>query len=294
MKYSCEICTVLLVILISTGCSQKVKEVEIKNESRKEVVHPDNESTGEVDGIYYSINQKQNAEKELKDFANRYGGEFSGGIINALIIGEKDMFTHLDELSDLCFEELKSISKSSISGSKLQVIPKLDPRLNLNSLHFVGIGVENIDALAEVRVKWLNLAINPIRTIAALGSNPYIERLSLSGCSYLKNLPNMSGMESLSVLDVQATGIETLNNIDTIPHPFDIYLFDCMEIKDIDSLRRSNVRKLFVDRKGYSVTGGTSDKEGLYDRFQDWFEKNLPELEQKKGFELWYRYDKLE
>ena len=83
-----------------------------------------------------------------------------------------------------------------------------------------------------------------------------------------------------------------MDNIETIPNPVSLYIFDCMEIKNIDALKYAKIQRLYISGNGRSPLGGISDKIGLYDIFKDWFDENLPVLrENNPGFELRFSID---
>ncbi len=237
---------------------------------------------------------------ELENFAVRYGGNIGHYTGDAItnddfvfsLVGNERIFSHLGELSDRCIERIVSLSVAK--GEWCPVIPPLDERLNLISIILKNNEVEKIDGLAKTKVNRLVLEQNLLTSIEAIGNNPYVKVLDLSGCTSLRNLPDMSGMKNLSMLFLDNTGVTTLDNIETIPHPFTLSLFECTELTDIDDLRRSKVRTIQISRAGYGAFEYSLDTEGTYDRFQDWFEQYLSELEQKERFGLFYFYENID
>jgi hypothetical protein len=102
----------------------------------------------------------------------------------------------------------------------------------------------------------------------------------------------MSLMTGLNTLNLLWTNLRSLDNIETIPNPINLYILECTDIEDIDALKYAKLQRLYISGNGRSPVGGISNKIGLYDIFKDWFDENLPAIrENNPGFELHFSFD---
>lgn len=228
------------------------------------------EHEGSESGVGYEL---KSLKEEYLNYINTYGGieyeDFS-------IVGGAELLYNLDSLS----MGLKDKIKRMIITGRVDTAKIVFNDFNLDSLTLRGIGLDSLSFLKRLRVKKLDVSLNPVVTIEPLRDNEFIQELDLTG-TYLKDLPDMSRMEKLIKIGLRNSLIESIATITTIDHPFDMDLLLCEHVNSLDPILRSNIQKLYISRKGYSPIGGEGDAEGLYDKFEKWFEVNESILKEK-------------
>ena len=83
------------------------------------------------------------------------------------------------------------------------------------------------------------------------------------------SLPDMSLLNNLNSIQLLATPLQSLQNIDTIPSDFDLWIWECDDLTDIDALRYARVNTLFID-------------EVNYERLKPWFDKYVDKIKERR------------
>jgi hypothetical protein len=276
-----KIQTILICIffsLVMSSCGKNFEQPEPKGENE-----PSIELEESDDKTIETRNEK------LRQIYENYVAKYNGEARHDLgLIGPVELLRHLDELPQ---DVLDKITLIGVSMDAFEEVPDLSGLRNIERIYFAGNGLKRVDSLQNIPVKNLSITANPLETIEPLAKNPYIEMLSLQGSS-VEYLPDMSLMTSLNTLNLVWTNLRSLDNIETVPTPINLYIIECTDIEDIDALKYAKLQRLYISGNGRSPLGGVSDKIGLYDKFKDWFDENLLVIrENNPGFELHFSFD---
>jgi Leucine-rich repeat (LRR) protein len=99
-----------------------------------------------------------------------------------------------------------------------------------------------------------------------------VEDVNLAGTG-ITSLPDLSGLAKLRGLTIAETPIRSLNNLETVRSDFDLDVWGCDQLDDIDALLYARVRTLTID-------------ENNYERLRDWFASHLSEIKAKRKFSV--------
>ena len=231
--------------------------------------------------------QQRDEQVVLSEYAQKHDG-FWVNEVGGLKVGLSGKDIDLNSLLELPERALAKIESLEIQG-RLVRLPNLKSLRNLREFFLSSNSVENIAALWECeKLEMVNLSDDsitsiegiknlkklkifrandtPISDITELNSLPQLHTVDLWN-SKLKRLPDLSGTE-IRFLAISRTPIESLDNIETLKNPFELWIDGCYNLKDIDALAQSNVSVLVYD-------------EELYHMFQSWFDEHLPKLREK-------------
>ena len=223
---------------------------------------------------------------ELDAYAERHDGEWLEDIrslISRALRNEIRPGTRmLANLSSLSPQALRRIGSVSVRGFDIPVVPELPDELVLQQLSFART-VQDVSELGDVNVACLQLVGANIDSIAPLATNEHVSRLNVA-FTQVSALPDMTGMLSLTELHLGGTPIRTLDNIETIPGEFDLFIIRTSELESIDALLESNIRVLYIDSFNNTQHG---PRTGTYERFESWFDENLEKLQARNpNFQL--------
>ena len=154
----------------------------------------------------------------------------------------------------------------------------------------------DVTGLANLKVNRLELTNNKITDLSPIGKNQFVKELVLQWSFELESLPNMEKMTNLRKLDLRnCNKLTTLKNIDTIPGPVDVYIFESNNIKDFSALLNCKIRNLYIDGGDKNSIGGLKKYQCAYDLNKEWFDKNLPIIKKNNpDFTLRFQYDNSE
>ena len=291
MKFS--IC--LLIAVTFFACTPK-KEIEKK--ATTEQVNQNSDIVKENSDQYSSDDKMLleapalSVKEELIQFTEKYDSEIDM-LSNYISAGRRsDILDHLDELSLKARSWIieLGISKAQITNKGISNLSQLNA---LKVLYSKNRELYSIDGIADLSIEHLVLSRSSITNIDPLSSNEYIKHLNISSTN-VDSLPDMSGMTALTELFLENTPIKSLDNIETIPSSFFLYLRNCDDLEDIDALRFSNVSGILIDNKDVAPQWVSEGEVGTYNRFEDWFDKYLPEIQERNpGFKIYFDVDDL-
>lgn len=232
-------------------------------------------------------------EMELQNFANMYNVLLSeDNSRNETLYSLKSrpgrpsytgFSTNLSDLSDIAKSQVVILDFIDVG---IEEIPFNSWPRDLDRLSFVNNKITDISRLASINCRVLSLAYNPISDISPIRNNESIYALSISNTT-ITELPDFSHMASLVSIDISETTLSTLENIDTIPNPFQLYILRCSQLEDISALLNSRVRRVVIDSVQGEAPIAAGETEGTYDRFEEWFEENRAILEERNpGFTI--------
>lgn len=229
--------------------------------------------------------------KELETYSNNYEGKYWGKFC---ISGNSSLLEHIDELSTELKEKINLIVIDNATH-----IPDLSSFTNVHRLQISSNSkgyLVDVTGLANLKVNRLELTNNKITDLSPIGKNQFVKELVLQWSFELESLPNMEKMTNLRKLDLRnCNKLTTLKNIDTIPGPVDVYIFESNNIKDFSALLNCKIRNLYIDGGDKNSIGGLKKYQCAYDLNKEWFDKNLPIIKKNNpDFTLRFQYDNSE
>jgi hypothetical protein len=223
-------------------------------------------------------------EEELVAYGKSVGQDWEKKRVSALFFGAEIETERLKKLSPEALSMVKRITMESV----ITEVPDLSFLPSLTHLSFTSGSkspiwkINDIHSLAGLKISYLVMGRNPVRDIGSLASCENLESVGLDG-TLVESLPNLKKWKRLKSLGLTDTPIRTLDNLDTIPSDFDLYLWNCKELTNIDALLDSRVNTLIIDKKKKEKGEWSSgDESGTYDRFEGWFKEHLADLKAKR------------
>jgi Leucine-rich repeat (LRR) protein len=209
-------------------------------------------------------------EEELSTYAARVGARWHP---DGMLVGGKNGldFQQLRSLSLQALDLIRTIvvaRQPATPEAILETVPNLNFLPSLQKLQLMGIGVERADGVRGLKIKILDLSGNPLTDIPFLGSLRNIEVVGLNGTKII-GLPDLSNLDKLKSLSVAATPINSLANIETVQSDFDLDVWGCDSLIDIDALRLARVDNLTID-------------EDNFERLRSWFDKHMNDIKSRR------------
>lgn len=278
--------------MIFIGCSPKSEVNDIS--SYAEDVNSNNYLQSEEKEVKENENDTKldvslAVEDEIIIFVQKYQGEVDLESHYVLAHRGSDMIHHISELSTGAKEWIKEFGFTPKENGDLKVLRSLSL---LEALFLSGRSLNSIDDIEGLLLKELKVSC-PITNIDVIKSMNTLVKLDVTR-SRITYLPDMSELTLLNEFHLKSSKIRSLDNIETIPSNFFLYLRNCDDLEDIDSLRFSNVSGILIDNKDVAPQWVSEGEEGTYNRFEDWFDKYLPEIQERNpGFKIYFDVDDL-
>jgi hypothetical protein len=271
MQHSAMFLSVLC-IMFSISCQGKQAVVTVSRGNQPLVDEP---VTVKQQKPGYAESKKQAdpdpVEEELKKCAKYLGGEWLSSIKS--LEGIRLEIGSILQLSDNAKDKIKVIS---VAGN-CEVIPDLTFLKALEYLDVTSCSVKNITRIEGLLIETLQLSDNPLTAIDALSNCVGLKSVNLSNVITIEYLPELSQLLKLNSIGLSESSIVTLDNIDTVPGSFKLYLLNCEKLVNIDALANSHIKTLIIDKK-------------TYERFGVWFDANLAKLKERNpGFEVLFK-----
>jgi len=210
--------------------------------------------------------QAKSPGEELKEYATNAGGEWISEI-GSLQFDNKGKFdpAKLRKLSQAALSEIKVLILTRLG---IEVAPDVSFLPSLKRLSLALNKLSDIGAVSGLHLKNIDLSSNPLSDVNSLATCTQLELIGLSGTGIMK-LPDLAGLTKLKYIGLTKTPLQSLVNIDKIQNDFDLNLFGCDDLVDIDALSSSHINTLTLD-------------EDNFHRLRPWFDVHMNEIKKKR------------
>ncbi|MCF6334574.1 MAG: hypothetical protein L3J12_02395 [Spirochaetales bacterium] len=210
--------------------------------------------------------KKMTPVEEMILYAHSTGGKWFSEL-DELSYSKGDYF-NVNDLKRLSEESLKMIRKVHITRMELKEIPDLYFLPSLTHLDISSNEISDLSPLEGLNLTDIIISENPYSDITTLAQMSTLEDATL-GNSSIEVLPDLSNWKNMKGIGFSGSTIKSLKNLETIPSDFDLWIWECDDLTDIDALRYARVNTLFID-------------EVNYERLKPWFDKYVEEIKERR------------
>ncbi len=211
-------------------------------------------------------NVAKTPDEELTEYAQSSGGKWFSED-NALVYERMGSLDDI-KLKNLSKEAIQRIRKVYLLRIGFTEIPELNFLPKLNYLHLSSNTITDLSPLEGLNLKVIIISENPFSDLSPLAQMSTLEDATL-GTSSIEGLPDLSEWVNIKKLGFSGSTIKSLKNLETIPSNFDLWIWECDQLEDIDALRYARVNTLFIDEKNY-------------ERLKPWFDKYFEEIKERR------------
>jgi Leucine-rich repeat (LRR) protein len=199
-----------------------------------------------------------------------------------------------NELKKLSVSALEQIKSLVVSEKNLSTIPEINFLPNLKYVDFSNLpNLSNIKAVEGTGIKTLIISNTPVKDISPISNCTSLEEINLINTQIVE-IPDLSGLSKVKKIKLNGSQIVSLENINTVPSDFDLYIMQCFNLSDIDALLVARVNTLYIDKAEKTAEGDWVSIEGpgTYDRLEHWFDTHLVDIRAKRPqFQLKFEVD---